>query len=105
MVIDILALVMMGLAGIGAVTVVKLIILTFQYIVEWFQENAAEVPFVAEEYAVTVQKAISDGTVGVVQGVFNSSAGKFVKAREIKANRMDDRVRAAHSRHAVAIWE
>ncbi len=103
--LDILALIGMAVAGIGAAAVVAVFQLTIDMLVNWFRERAARQRFDSNKAAVTVLDAMNNGRVAVVQGIFDKSRGTFDEARRIDAAQLDNEVRGVHSYNRVAIWQ
>ncbi len=104
MVIDIIALVLLGLAGLGAIVVVNLLLLSLEIIIDWFRERAARVSSDPTKLAVTVAEQLETGNVSYVQGIFDTSTSEFVEARRLKAKEAEAAVQAEHRRHNVAVW-
>lgn len=105
MVLDILAIVLFTLAGIGAVAVVAVGLLTLGFIVDWFRDRAAQVTTDPSKLAVTVAEDIRSGNVSYVQGIFDTDNETFSEVRRINADEVDDDIRQAHARHKVTIWK
>ncbi len=104
-ILEITALVMLGLAALGAITLVVVGLLTFGYLVDWFRDRAARIKRDSSKLAVTVAEDISSGNVSYVQGIFDTDQGKFTTARRIKADDVDSDVTQVHANHKVAVWE
>lgn len=105
MVLDIAALILISLAGLGAVALVAVALLTFPFLADWFTEHAAQVASDPRKLAVTVADAIRSGNVSYVQGIFDKQREKFTQVRRIKADEVDSDVQQIHSNHRVAIWD
>jgi hypothetical protein len=102
--LDIIALVFIGLAGLGSVHVIQVILLTLAFIVDWFVDRAAQVRTDKNKLAVSVAEDIKAGNVSYIQGIFDTDKEKFVEARRVKASAVEDDVRAAHADRRVAVW-
>jgi hypothetical protein len=88
----------------GIYAIVYFANLTFQIIAGWFKQFA----YLMGEYDVgfTVRKAMADGNVVYVQGIFNTSNDKVKEARVIKPSSVDSEVERLHNygRKEVAIY-
>lgn len=103
--IDILLMVLLALAGIGAVTLIRVGLLTFPFLADWFRDRAAQVTSDPSKLAVTVADDIRSGNVSYVQGIFDTDQKIFTEVRRIKAEEADSDVRQAHASHKVTIWK
>jgi len=102
--LDIIALVLVGIAALAAVAVLKVVLLTLDIIIDWFRNRAAKIRYNPNKLAVTVAEQLSTGQVSYVQGIFDTSTEKFSEARRIKAKSAEAAVRAEHRKHKVAVW-
>ncbi len=103
--LEIAALILIGLASLGAVALITVGLLTLGFLADWFRDRAAQVTSDPNKLAVTVAEEIRRGNVSYVQGIFDTEKEKFTTARRIKADDVDADVRQTHNRHKVAIWE
>lgn len=104
MVLPLIGLILLGLAGIGAVTVIAVALVTFALLVDWFTDRAAQVQTDPDKMAVTVAEDIRSGNVSYIQGIFDTSTSKFTEARRVQGKDSEAKVKDAHSTHKVAIW-
>lgn len=105
MVLDILAMILIGAAALGAaIVVIHIITLTLEVIIDWFRDRAAEVETDPTKLAVTVAEQLESGNVSYVQGIFNTDTRAFIEARRIKAEEAEAAVKAEHRKHQVAVW-
>jgi hypothetical protein len=93
-----------SLASLGAVTVVRVVLLTFTVIVDWFAERTASGYRGGDCVLVTIADELRGGHISLVQGIFDTEAGVFLEARRIEAADVDERVRAAHVDNQVVLW-
>jgi len=114
----VLALLAAGAAA-GAVAIVFLAIITMVEIFDWFRSRSHLRTTDKDIIAFTLKEALasgkhstvkgafasSDKQYKVVQGFFNTKTGKLVDARQIHSDRIDAKVREAHSSEALAIYE
>jgi hypothetical protein len=103
--IDILLMALLAFAGIGAVTLISVGLLTFGFLADWFRDRAAHVTADPGKLAVTIADDIRSGSVFYVQGIFDTDRKNFTEVRRIKADEADSDVRRAHAGHKVTIWK
>jgi hypothetical protein len=103
--LDIIALVLIGLASLGAsVLVLHIVLLTLDIVIDWFKDRVARIRANPRRLAVTVAEQIAKGNVSYVQGIFDTNTSKFVEARRIRAKGAEAAVKHEHRRHKVAVW-
>ncbi|MEU0844307.1 hypothetical protein ABZ370_33195 [Streptomyces sp. NPDC005962] len=102
--LSLLAMVLVALGGLGAVAVVYVVVVTIEYLADWFRARSERLQTDPDLRCVTVSESIRDGNVAYVQGLFDTSREQFVESRRIEGKQADDRVRNAHAHHQVAVW-
>lgn len=84
--------------------VIALMIITYQVIIEWFQENEELVDSDADNIAVTVRDLFETGNYALVQGVFNTRNNKVVAGRKLQASKVDDQVASLHREKVLVVY-
>lgn len=94
---------LVALAVVLTVVIVELVILTFEWLTESFNKlKQGDV----NEIGFTVKKAIENGEVVYIQGVFNKLTNEVVgnKVVEIHAEQVDERLKDAHGTNEVVVY-
>lgn len=84
--------------------VVALFIITYELIIEWFQDNEELVDSDADNIAVTVKELFDTGNYALVQGVFNTRNNKVVAGRKLKSSKVDDQVASLHREKVLVVY-
>ena len=84
--------------------IIALLIITYQLILDWFQENEELVQSDMDNIAVTVKELFETGNYTVVQGVFNTRTEKVVAGRKLQAKKVDDQVADLHRDKVLVIY-
>jgi hypothetical protein len=106
-------------AGAGAMAIVVLAIITIAEIFDWFRSRSHLRETDKDVIAFTLKEALasgkhatvkgafasSDKQYKVVQGFFNTKTGQVVDSRQIHSDRVDAKVREAHSSDVLAVYE
>ncbi|MBL1098992.1 hypothetical protein [Streptomyces coffeae] len=102
--LSLLAMVLVALGGLGAVAVVYVVMVTIEFLTDWFRARSERLQTDPDLRAITVADDIRNGNVAYIQGLFDTSLEKFVDSRRVEGKQADERVRRAHSAHQVAVW-
>jgi CRISPR/Cas system CMR subunit Cmr4 (Cas7 group RAMP superfamily) len=85
--------------------VAVLVLLTYQYIIDWFQENEALVQSDIDNIAVTLKELYHAGDYKVVQGVFNTRTNEVVAGRKIHSQNIDEKLDEKHRDNQLVIYQ
>lgn len=84
--------------------IIALLIITYQLILDWFQENEELVDSDMDNIAVTVKELFATGNYAVVQGVFNTRTDRVVAGRKLQAKKVDNQVEALHRDKVLVVY-
>lgn len=90
-----------GAAITAAVATVVIALLTLNDVLNWFSQRKSLAVGDKDLMAVTIKKAMDNGNVNVVQGVFSKNQKKLVESRSIQAKELDPQLAARHRYHDV----
>ncbi len=84
--------------------VVALFLLTYQLILDWFQQNEELVASDIDNIGVTLKELYQTGNYKVVQGVFNTRTNTVVTGRKIQAQKIDQALDEKHRNQELVIY-
>jgi hypothetical protein len=84
--------------------IIALLLITYQLILDWFQENEELVNSDADNIGVTVKELFDAGNYTLVQGVFNTRTDKVVAGRKLQSKKVDDQVAALHRDKVLVVY-
>lgn len=94
------------IAAFKVITLVAvLFLLTYQLIIDWFQENEALVQSDIDNIAITLKELYQAGNYRIVQGVFNTRTNEVVTGRKIHSQRIDQALDEKHQDHQLVIYQ
>lgn len=82
-----LPLLIIGAIALSGLTAIFIALLSWSYIVDWFQNRAAIKD--EETVAFTLKQKLDSGNVKVIHGFFNTQAGKIVDGQQVEAEKLD----------------
>lgn len=85
--------------------VAVLFLLTYQLIVDWFQENETLVQSDIDNIAVTLKELYQTGNYRIVQGVFNTRTNEVVAGRRLHSQRINQELDEKHRDHQLVIYQ
>lgn len=89
-----------------AIEVLRIFLLLLADVVEWFVQRLRHHLQDPNKVAFTLRECFQSGNYAVVQGVFDTQRNTVVgDARRIQAQQVDDRIRAAHERRQVVVYQ
>lgn len=90
-----------GAAVTAAVATIVIALLTLNEVLSWFSQHKSIVVGNRDRIAVTIKKAMDNGNVNVIQGVFSKNQKKLVESRSIQAKELDSQLAAKHRNREV----
>jgi len=97
------------LAGIGAgvlgATVITLVVLYWNKIVDWFQSRTKLKQSDKDIIAFTIKQELEKGRVPVVQGMFNKRTNEVVDGQKYAAEKLDEQLEELHRGEPLVIYE
>ncbi len=86
--------------------IIALLIITYQSIIDWFQEQEIEelVQSDMDYIPFTFMEHFETGNYSLVQGVFNKRTEKVVEGRKLQSKHVDNQVAALHRDKVLAIY-
>lgn len=85
--------------------VVALFLLTYQLVIDWFQEREELVESDIDNIAVTLKELYQTGNYKIVQGVFNTRTNEVVTGRKIHAQKIDQPLDEKHRDQQLVIYQ
>lgn len=84
--------------------VVALFLLTYQLVLDWFQQNEELVASDIDNIGVTLKELYQTGNYKIVQGVFNKRTNQVVTGRKIHAQKIDQSLDEKHRNQELIIY-
>jgi hypothetical protein len=98
------------LAVIAAIKLIILVavfitVLTFQFIIDWFQQTEELVQSDKDNIGITIKEHYEAGDYKIVQGIFNTRTNKVVEGRRIQSKKIDQKLDEKHSDQILVIYQ
>jgi hypothetical protein len=87
-----------------AMTVLAVVLLTFEEIVNWFTDRQALKESDKDNLAFTLHEKLATGQYNTVQGIFNKRTQTIPAACTIKSQRVDAKLAAIHAIQELALY-
>ena len=101
-----IALIIKAVAAIEIAATLTVLFLNITQIIEWFKARRTSIPAVEKRNIFfTLKDLLAAGDYKVVQGVFDTGAGRIRDVRVIKAKRIDAELAGYHRHHRLAVYE
>ena len=97
-----LAIIVAAVAGIT--TVVVLVMLYWDDIINWFKQREELKLSDNDHLAITVLETLESGNYSVVQGIFNTRTKKMVDGTKYEAENIDEELAKKHRKDKVVIY-
>lgn len=85
--------------------IIKLLILTYNSIIDWFRKRENIKNSDKDNIAFTIQEKMKNKQYKTVQGIFNKRTNEVVDAQEIHSNQVDDQINKNHRDNELVIYE
>lgn len=93
------------LKAIAALTVVTLVVVSFDAIVTWFRDRNAIKVADKDNIAFTIKQNIENGKHKVIQGIFNERTGAVVDGQVFVATELDAKLQELHNGTELVIYK
>lgn len=99
-------LILSALALLAYIAVIVLVEITFEKVIEWFEDffRLRTSEAANKAIAFTIQEAINKGEVKYIQGVFNKSTNTVESARRLESKQVDKQLESYHSDKKLVIY-
>jgi len=100
-----LRLILSALAGFAIVTIVIVILLKWDDIVNWFRSRQTLKESDKANIAFTLQERLKNGDYKTIEGIFNKRTEKILDAKQVQSKNIDDKLKKAHQDKELVLYE
>lgn len=94
-----------GIAVLFIIVIETIIRLSFDFIVNWFQDRQRLKNSDKDNIAFTIQEQLKGQDYKTIQGIFNKRTNEVLDAQEIHSNQLDREVQRLHRNNELVIYE
>lgn len=103
--IDLFAELLIGVVvGIAAYGAIRLLLLTFDVIRNWFRERRMK-SINTDKLAVTIKENLSSGKIKIVAGFFDEKKQEFTEAQVFEGEKIDKELSDVHKDSNVVVYQ
>jgi hypothetical protein len=102
---DPITLILGALFALGSgMIIIEVFHILWTMIVDWFRQHQSLALADVNNIAFTIKRGLSEGKHGLIQGIFNKATDQLVAHQVVQGQGMDDRLRQAHQRHDLVLY-
>jgi len=100
-----LGLILAALAGFAIGAVIVVVILKWDYIINWLRSRQQLKESDKANVAFTLKERIETGDYVVIEGIFNKRTNEILDAEKVQAKNLDEKLAKVHQNSDLAIYE